>query len=80
MAAGPGDSDIAAAADAGTPSETTATADTPAEDAPPAAGSTIAAPMPVANPERTRLDILEALERGEINADDALRLLRRLEI
>ena len=44
------------------------------------AESVIAAPARVANPERTRLDILEALERGEINADDALRLLRRLEI
>ncbi|MFN8516161.1 MAG: DUF4097 family beta strand repeat-containing protein [Chloroflexia bacterium] len=61
--------------------ETTVTADTPTEDAPPpVAESVIAAPAPVANPERTRLDILEALERGEINADEALRLLRRLEI
>ena len=33
----------------------------------------------VPNRERTRLDILEALERGEINADEALRLLRRLD-
>lgn len=37
-------------------------------------------PAQAANAERTRLDILEALERGEITADEALRLLRRLEI
>jgi hypothetical protein len=41
-----------------------------------------AAPEPAQAPnaERTRLEILEALERGEITADEALRLLRRLEI
>jgi hypothetical protein len=67
--------------EAAAPIETTATDETPTEDAPPpVAESVIAAPARVANPERTRLDILEALERGEINADDALRLLRRLEI
>lgn len=78
-----GDTDTAAMeADMATEAiETTVTADTPTEDAPPpVADSVIAAPAPVANPERTRLDILEALERGEINADEALRLLRRLEI
>lgn len=62
-----------AAADAGDTGD--APSGEPVADAPPAASV-----APVADRERTRLDILEALERGEINADEALRLLRRLEL
>ena len=52
-----------------------------AEDTPtPVAAETASEPTQAPNAERTRLEILEALERGEITADEALRLLRRLEI